>query len=89
MNRKLRRSMRKHTGQESTNDVAEKMFLFDKMPNKCDICENIFDKKDADMVQTWKVIVKEQEKIVRLFCPSCYGRAEEAIKNGSTNNRAT
>ena len=89
MNRKTRRSLKKHSGQESIDNIAEKMFLFDKLPSKCDVCGDFFDRKDKKMVQSWKVVIKEQQKAVRLFCPRCYGAAQEVVENGSTDNNTT
>ena len=39
-----------------------------------------YDKTDKDMVTTWSVVVREKEKIVRLYCPECWEFATNLIK---------
>ena len=67
-------------------DLQEKLGLFDKLPDACDACEKTFDKKDKSMVQSWNVVVREKEGIVRLYCPECWDKTikaiDEVMKNG-------
>ena len=77
MNRKIRRDLERKMGKETTDNIAEKIFQFNKLPNACSACEKSFDKKDKSMVQSWSVVVKQE--IVRLFCPQCIATAQEAI----------
>ena len=61
------------------------MGMFDKLPDDCNACEKTFDKKSKSMVQSWNVVVREEEGIVRLYCPSCWDMAKkliEEVKNG-------
>ena len=69
MNRKMRRQLQKQTGKEATEEMAQKVHQFSKLPQTCDTCSEPFDKKDKVMVQSWSVVVKQE--IVRLFCPTC------------------
>jgi hypothetical protein len=72
------------------NDSAmlqEKMTLFNKLGDKCNACESPFNKKSKEHVTTWKVYVKEQEKIVRLFCPACWDKANNIIKEYNNDFR--
>tara|TARA_B100000287_G_scaffold194355_1_gene183493 strand:+ start:801 stop:1058 length:258 start_codon:yes stop_codon:yes gene_type:complete len=71
---------RKRAEKKLNNDVSEKMGLFDKLPDICNACEKKFDKKDKSMVQSWNVVVREQEGIVRLYCPQCWESAMKAIR---------
>jgi hypothetical protein len=81
VNRKQRRAakreLKKQHGVEDA--VAEKMFLFEKMPDECSACTKVFDKQDRDMVASWNVVVREKEDIVRLYCPDCWKAAQEAV----------
>ena len=60
--------------------IAKKLGMFDIMGDECAACQEPFDKKSKEHAQTWKVIVREQEKIVRLYCPKCWGMANKLIK---------
>ena len=81
MNRKQRRAakreLKKQPGAEEA--LAEKMMMFDQTPDECSACTEPFDKKDREMVMSWNVVVREKEKIVRLYCPRCWEGAQKAV----------
>lgn len=87
MNRKLRRSMRKQMGEDSTEKIAQKFSQFEQLPEQCTACAEPFDKKSREMVQSWSVVVKQD--VVRLFCPECIRKTREVLENGNkdTENR--
>jgi len=60
--------------------MAKKLMLFDILGDECAACQEPYDKKSKEHVQTWRVIVREQEKIVRLYCPPCWDNANKMIK---------
>ena len=43
------------------------------------ICSAEFDKKNKEQVMTWNVVVREKEKIVRVYCPTCWDKAQKII----------
>ena len=77
MNRKQRRAIKKHVGQDAQEKMADQVALFGRLPEMCNICQKEFDKKDRDMVNSWSVVVKQE--VVRLFCPQCINKAKEVI----------
>tara|TARA_R110002020_G_scaffold167586_7_gene355962 strand:+ start:164 stop:442 length:279 start_codon:yes stop_codon:yes gene_type:complete len=77
MNRRERREMEKKMGKEVSKNLSEKISQFGKLPERCDACQNSFDKKDMAMIQSWSVVVKQET--VRLFCPDCIKKTQEAI----------
>tara|TARA_R100000664_G_C2710259_1_gene107350 strand:+ start:110 stop:376 length:267 start_codon:yes stop_codon:yes gene_type:complete len=77
MNRKMRRQMQKQTGKKATEQMAEKVHQFSKLPQSCNSCQEPFDKQDKEMVQSWSVVVKQE--VVRLFCPDCIKKTKEII----------
>ena len=83
MNRKQRRAMKKELkNQHGVEDaIAEKMIMFDRLPDECSACEKSFDKKDRNMVLSWNVVVRHDEQQVRLYCPTCWDAAQKAVKN--------
>jgi len=74
--RQLKRKQRKKEQQELQTAVSEKLMLFEEIPEECLTCEKPFDKKNKEMVMTWNVVVRQREKIVRLYCPDCWSKAQ-------------
>ena len=60
-------------------DLDKKIGLFDKLPKQCTNCDKPYDKKDKKMAMTWKVVVREQEDKVNLYCPVCWDEAHKLI----------
>ena len=79
MNRKQRRALAKKQRQKGNEDLADKIMMFDKLPDQCFMCESAFDKTDKAMVSSWNVVVKEAQQKVTLYCPSCWGMAQEMV----------
>ena len=77
MNRATRRAMNKKMGEENTENIAEKISQFNKLPDACSACQETFDKKDKTMAQSWSVVVKQE--VVRLFCPECIKKTQEIL----------
>ena len=69
--------MKRQLGHETTDDLAGKMSLFEKLPNMCSACQKGFDKQSREMVQSWSVMVKQE--VVRLFCPECIEKTREVL----------
>ena len=80
MSSKLRNIKRKKD-KKIKKDIEEKMFMFNKLGDSCETCEKPFDKKDKEQVSTWNVVVKEEEGVVRLYCPECWNKAVEIIQD--------
>tara|TARA_R100000008_G_C3563905_1_gene157939 strand:- start:715 stop:1014 length:300 start_codon:yes stop_codon:yes gene_type:complete len=79
MNRKQRRAIAKAQKKKGNKDLAEKMMMFDKLPDECYMCESEFDKTDREMVSSWNVVVRESQNRVNLYCPSCWESAHEMM----------
>ena len=82
MNRKDRRKQAAEMRKQNKHNepVLEKISLFNKLEDQCLTCEKPFDKTDKEMVQSWYVIVKEEEKVVRMYCPPCFERARKIVE---------
>jgi len=74
--RKLRRARKK----QSEKDMQEKIGLFDKLPDHCLTCLAPYDKLNKEHVTTWKVVVREKEGKVNLYCPDCWTKATNLVK---------
>ena len=61
--------------------MATKVALFEKLEDKCLMCEKRFDKMNKEQVMTWSVVVRQEEETVRLYCPDCWDKAVEIVQN--------
>ena len=89
MNRAQRRAAqksRKKEGKKQNKEIDNIMGMFDLLPDKCSACLKPYDKKDKNMVTTWNVVVKEEEKVVRLYCPECWNTARSIIQDIKQND---
>ena len=82
MNRKERRARDRQIkkSKQKNTDIEQKLGLFELMPDDCFICHKNFDKKDKEMVQTWNVVVREKERSVKIYCPTCWNNALNLLK---------
>lgn len=76
-----KRKMQRKKEKEAQQEVKETLGLFDKIPEECLTCRESFDKKDKKMVSEWRVVVRKQEKKVRLYCPKCWDAAIKIVKD--------
>ena len=60
--------------------MKKQLGMFDMLSEECSACDKPFDKKSKEDVATWSVVVREKEKIVRLYCPSCWAGASKFIQ---------
>jgi hypothetical protein len=77
--RKIKRK-REAKERKMQKDITSKLNMFDRLPEECLACEKVFDNQNKEMVSTWNVVVREVEGVVRLYCPDCWGTAQEVIK---------
>ena len=59
------------------NAVAEKMNMFSRLPDKCNLCSKGFDRNDRKEVESWKVVITGDK--VDLYCPPCQKIVDEKI----------
>jgi len=84
MNRKQRRAAQKSNkkkSEKSNKEIDNVVGMFDLLPDQCSACLAPYDKKDRKMVASWNVVVREEEKIVRLYCPQCWITAKKIIQD--------
>jgi predicted RNA-binding Zn-ribbon protein involved in translation (DUF1610 family) len=86
MNRKQRRAAAQAAKKDGNKELSEKIFLFEQTPDECSACIKPFDKTDKEMVQSWNVVVREKENIVRLYCPDCWQKAINVIQTYGEKN---
>jgi len=79
--RKMRRKNAKKSKKLAEKDVAAKVALFGKLPDYCLTCEEPFDKMNKEQVTSWNVVVNQDKEEVRLYCPNCWEKAQEIIKD--------
>jgi hypothetical protein len=77
--KKIKRRIEKAKKRQVERDLKEKVNMFSHLGDYCLVCEKAFDKKDKDMVQSWYVVVKEEQKKVNLYCPECWNKASDFV----------
>jgi DNA-directed RNA polymerase subunit RPC12/RpoP len=83
--KKLERKMSKNKKRQAEKDLKQKMGMFDKLPDECLTCSKKFDKRSKDDVQSWFVAVRKEQNKVNLYCPECWNKAQEIIKEFGEN----
>jgi hypothetical protein len=81
MNREQRRALEKAERNQSPAEkkMGEQIMMFGKLPDMCLTCEKPYDKKSKDMAMTWFVV--QDKGNVRLYCPECWEKAQQIIKD--------
>lgn len=85
----LKRKMERKKIKNAEKEMKQKLNMFDKMGDECLNCQAPFDKKDRSMVESWRVVVRENEGKVNLYCPTCWDFAQKIVKEalgGQDNN---
>ena len=77
----VRKLKSKKTQKQIQKDLDQKMGLFDQLPEECLACQEPFDRQDREQVMSWNVVVKKEQGIVRLYCPDCWSKAQEVIRD--------
>lgn len=81
---KLQRQQRTEIREEAEEMLTKQVGMFGRLPDECNVCHRPFDKKSKEMAQTWTVVVRSQEKLVRLFCPECVEKVKELFPDEET-----
>ena len=78
--KKIKRNNQKRIKKNVEKDMKDKMMMFDKLGDECLACKKEFDRKDRAMVESWNVVVRQEEKKVNLYCPEGWTFAQKVIK---------
>ena len=73
-----RNAAKKH--KKAEKKMAKKLMMFDMLDDECAACEKPFDKNCKEHATTWNVVVREKEKVVRLYCPDCWDKTNKLIQ---------
>ncbi len=76
----MARNKAKREQKEFEKVMKKQLMMFDKIGIECAMCKKPFDKKSKEDAMTWKVVVREKEEKVRLYCPECWDKANDLIK---------
>ena len=76
----LKRKLARNKAKKAKKKMAEQISMFGALGDACEACQKPFDKKSKEQVSTWNVVVREEEKIVRLYCPECWDKANKLIE---------
>ena len=76
----MMRNKMKRVKKDIEKQMKRQLMMFGKLEDECAACQKPFDKKSKEHAMTWKVIVREDEEAVRLYCPECWDKANKIIK---------
>tara|TARA_R100000808_G_C2155279_1_gene167328 strand:+ start:9368 stop:9640 length:273 start_codon:yes stop_codon:yes gene_type:complete len=77
----VRKVKNKKKHKDIQKDLKQKMGLFDQLPTECLACQEPFDRSDREQVMSWNVVVKREPDLVRLYCPVCWTKAQEVVRD--------
>ena len=83
----LKRKIARKKAKKAEKRMSEQVMMFDKLGNECSACLEPYDKKSKEHAITWNVVVREKENIVRLYCPQCWAKAVNLIKEVQNDSR--
>lgn len=83
----MARTKAKREKKEFEKVMKQQLMMFDKLGTECSACNEPYDKKSKEHAKTWKVVVRESEEIVRLYCPDCWGKANKIIEEFNNDFR--
>ena len=82
LKRKSKKKKEKKIAQEQEQKMRNQMNMFDRMPDSCSACKEEFPKtREAHM--SWRVVVRNDEQQVRLFCPDCQDKVTKLMESNN------
>lgn len=86
--RAAKKKKEKKLAQEQDQKMRNQMNMFDRLPKVCNTCDEVFPKtREAHM--SWKVVVRNEEQQVRLFCPACLDKAAKLVEEQDATEQET
>lgn len=76
----LERKLKRVKLKQSKKKMQETLGLFGKIPDHCLTCFTPYDKNNKKQVTSWSVVVRNNEKKVNLYCPDCWNKARDLLK---------
>ena len=83
----IKRKLERLKEKNAEKEMKQKLSMFDRLPDECMSCQKVFDKKDRSMVESWRVVVREKEKKVNLYCPQCWDFAQKIVLEALGNEK--
>jgi hypothetical protein len=72
----------KAMAQRAQTKLKNQLNMFDRLPDTCSACATPFPKtREAHL--SWQVVVRNEEQLVRLFCPECQEKAKKLVENNN------
>ena len=76
----IKRKISRKKAKRAKKDVKQKMGLFDKLGEKCLVCQKEFDRRSKEQVTSWYVAVRKEQGKVNLYCPECWNNAQKLLE---------
>ena len=81
--RKIKRKQARTKAKEAEQRLQQQTNMFDKIPSACMTCELPFNRKSKKDAQSFKVVVREKENKVNLYCNKCWDKAVDILQEFS------
>lgn len=75
--RKIQRNQEKRAKKE----MANRLSAMTNLPDECLACREPFDKTSKEHAQTWFIVHRKNQGMPNLYCPECWGKANEIIED--------
>ena len=83
----IKRKMKRNKAERAKKEMKQQLMMFEQLGDECAACLKPFDKKSKEHAMTWKVVVREKEELVRLYCPDCWDKANKIIEEFNNDFR--
>jgi hypothetical protein len=87
LERSIRRKKEKTEKKRLKKEINQKMQLNSLLPEGCLTCDKPFDKTDKEMIDSWYMIVRDNQQAVNLYCPACWEDIQKEIKEFASESR--
>ena len=74
------RKLKRNKVKKFNKSMKGALTLFNKVPDECLMCEKEFEKTNKEHVSSWSVVVREKEDRINLYCPTCWERGQELVR---------
>ena len=85
--RKIKRKQARTKAKDAEQRLQEQANMFEKIPSACLTCEAPFDKTSKRDAHSFRVVVREKEDKIHLYCNECWDRAVQIFEEFSKKQK--
>ena len=80
ISRSIKRKKEKQARKDLQKKMNDQLDVANNMPQSCEACSSVFDKKDKQMLDEWHIVIYPDRPRPTLYCPVCWGSAAENVE---------